>query len=134
MKLISNAFFIALILLATVASASASRDAATTETVRDTIRAYDREVDRVLRQYLDRGEAPTADQVLRIRSIENQLQSMRMISRNQIQLPPLMLSGEIALRDTVNMPGQMIAARARAAGLDLWADNLGNRSFTLATD
>ena len=79
---------------------------------------------------LKTGRLPTASDVLDLRTAEmNFIMSVRADPSVARYIPPLYLTSFTQFRDPRYLPGQLVLAKCRAAGFDLFDDGLNGRKF-----
>lgn len=101
--------------------------------MRQTAARYDQKVGQVIVDFVKNDRVPDASVVLQLRTIENDMLGLAALSVDlRAELPPLVVSQGLPLRDLRYLPGQLVVARLRAAGLDPLEDRLHGRTFTLA--
>lgn len=121
-------------LLATVTSLTGLRAAEAPSIMRLTAQRYEQKVSAVIADFIRRDRVPDAAVVLELRTLENDMLSLAVLSDEQrAELPPLVLSEGLPLHDFRYLPGQLVVARLRAAGCDPLQDRLTGRTFTMAT-
>jgi len=83
-------------------------------------RDYRKSIDSVINQYLDEQRFPSIDQALRIQACENDMLALARLDPSLAStMPELLLAHHVRLRDLRHLPGELMAARAKAAGLDV---------------
>ena len=93
---------------------------------------YEKSADAIVRAYVQNGQVPTADQILRLRTLEHQMLALCTLSPGLSgQLPPLYLT-LFEIKDLRSVPAQILAERLRRAGLDPLKDRVAGRTFQLA--
>jgi hypothetical protein len=87
-------------------------------------------VDTIISEHLATGRSPTPSDLLDLRTAEmNFIMSVRADPSVARYIPPLYLTSFTQFRDTRYLPGQLVVAKCRAAGFDLFDDGLSGRKF-----
>jgi len=93
-------------------------------------RDYEKAVDEVISNYLYKMEVPTIDKVLRIQASENDMLALARLDPSLARtMPILLLANHARLKDLRHLPGELIVARAKVAGIDVLADEIGPSSM-----
>lgn len=124
---------LALILLAAALGLAPSLRAADRPSVmRQTAARYDQKISHVIADFVQHDHLPDSTVVLQLRTLENDMMGLAALSADQrAELPPLVVSQGLPLRDYRFLPGQLVVARLRAAGLDPLSDRLAGRTFVI---
>jgi hypothetical protein len=84
--------------------------------------------------FVQHDRVPGTTVILQLRTAENDMLGLAALSADlRAEMPPLVISQGLPLRDYRYLPGQLVVARLRAAGLDPLDDRLKGRTFVLAT-
>ena len=93
-------------------------------------RDYEKAVDEVISNYLHEIEIPMIDKVLRIQACENDMLALARLDPSLARtMPHLLLANHARLKDLRHLPGELIVARAKVAGIDGLADEIGHSSM-----
>ena len=93
-------------------------------------RDYEKAVDEVISNYIHKTEVPTIDKVLRIQASENDMLALARLDPSLARtMPILLLANHARLKDLRHLPGELIVARAKVAGIDVLADEIGPSSM-----
>ena len=93
-------------------------------------RDYEKAVDEVISNYLYKMEVPTIDKVLRIQASENDMLALARLDPSLARtMPHLLLANHARLKDLRHLPGELIVARAKIAGIDVLADEMDRTSM-----
>ena len=118
-------------LLALAALVPASADNLADEVLRDNAARYTERIDRIVGVFLADGTPAYTEDLARLQTFEFHFLSSARLDPHLIdRLPPLLLS-QIEVRDPRNAPGQLLVARAEAAGLNLRRDRIRGKAFRL---
>jgi hypothetical protein len=102
--------------------------------MRQTATRYEQAVSQVIADFVQHDRVPDSIVVLQLRTMENDMLGLAALSADlRAELPPLVVSQGLPLRDYRYVPGQLVVARLRAAGFDPLGDRLKGRTFVLAT-
>lgn len=93
-------------------------------------RDYEKAVDEVISNYIHKTEVPTIDKVLRIQASENDMLALARLDPSLARtMPSLLLANHARLKDLRHLPGELIVARAKVAGIDVLADEMDRTSM-----
>jgi len=93
-------------------------------------RDYEKAVDEVISNYIHKTEVPTIDKVLRIQASENDMLALARLDPSLARtMPILLLANHARLKDLRHLPGELIVARAKVAGIDVLADEMDRTSM-----
>jgi hypothetical protein len=93
---------------------------------------YEKLADTIVRAYVQKGQVPTPDEILRVRTLEHQMLALCTLNPALSgQLPPLYLT-LFEIKDLRSVPAQILAERLRRSGLDPLKDRVAGRFFQLA--
>jgi len=93
-------------------------------------RDYEKAVDEIISNYIHRTEVPTIDKVLRIQASENDMLALARLDPSLARtMPILLLANHARLKDLRHLPGELIVARAKVAGIDVLADEMDRTSM-----
>ena len=133
MKTKHTKYIIALIVatfLRLAAKAETGQEAATQSIVQSHVDIYNRILDDITSDFLQKGKIPATAQVLKVLEFENRLQAFH-LSTPSVTIPPLILTNHIKAVDINAIPMQIIIERCRLAGLDLKKDRIEGREIVL---
>ena len=100
--------------------------------MRQTAARYDQKVSQVIADFVQHDRVPDSTVILQLRTMENDMIGLAALSADlRAEMPPLVLSQGLPLRDYRYLPGQLVVARLRAAGVDPLADRIQGQTFTL---
>ena len=92
---------------------------------------YRRAVDEVIREFLETDRIPTIDKALRIQACENDMLALARLDPSLARrMPPLLLANHAKLVDLRHLPGELIAGRAKEAGVDVLESAVAEQTFT----
>jgi len=93
-------------------------------------RDYRNAIDELILDFIQTEAPPKLDKALRIQAYENNMLSLaRLDPASARNMPNLLLANEVRLRDLRNLPGELIVARAREAGVQVLEPDLNGREF-----
>jgi len=93
-------------------------------------RDYRNAIDELILDFIQTEAPPKLDKALRIQAYENNMLSLaRLDPASARNMPNLLLANEVRLRDLRNLPGELIVARAREAGVQVLEPDLNGLEF-----
>ena len=117
-------------LLLSTFSALVSVGFSDTSIMSENARDYRDMIDEIIVDFIKRGSPPSLDKALHLQAYENNMLSLaRLDPVSARNMPTLLLANEVRLKDLRNLPGELIVARARQAGVQVLEPNVRGVQF-----